>query len=329
MLYSTTVKGGETMFKKTSVMLIGILFHSYGYSMKERLVRFNLETAIIALLHNDHDTFNEQLNLLSKRSGRVNISQMIKDVGIQHPELNNEDQFSFILIAGYMCNKEAFERLLSLGGYVNQQNNWGRTPLMLAGLSGNDDMIRYLLSKGADASKKDFYDHTLKSYIPYKTQNFVSAITQGNKFFIELYMPEQKVAKKRGNRLVIIKSINEEFKNPEDETVTPLMAIAAKKQFTPETNPQYYANLAGKLIGMGVKVNQQNKYGRTALMYATMAENGLMIQTLRESGANPDLHDSQHKTMRHHSKGKEKRINETAATHTPETHRKYDLMPLE
>jgi ankyrin repeat protein len=307
--------------------------------MKERLVRFNLEATMIALLHNDYDTFNEQLNLLSKRSGRVNISQMIKNVGIQHPELNNEDQFSFILIAGYMCNKEAFERLLSLGGYVNQQNNWGRTPLMLAGLSGNDDMIRYLLSKGADASKKDFYDHTLKSYIPYKTKNFISAITEGNKFFIKLYRPELKVAKKRGNRLVIIESINEEFKNPEDETVTPLMAIAAKTKF--EANPeadedhkydkdrQYYANLAGKLIGMGIKVNQQNKYGRTALMYATMAENGLMMQTLRESGANPDLHDSQHKTMRHHSKGREKRINETAATHTPETHRKYDLMPLE
>jgi hypothetical protein len=306
--------------------------------MKELLIRFNLETAIIALLHDDHDTFNQQLTLFSKKSGRGNVSRMIKGVGIQRPELEDNEMFSLILIAAYKCNQDAFEKLLSLGGNVNQQNNWGRTPLMLAGLSENYAMLEYLMSKKANPLIKDFRDNTFKWYFPYKTHHFVRVITEGNKTLIELLMPEQKVAKAHGNRSVVVKSINEKFQNPQDEKVTPLMAIAAKTEF--EANPeadedhkydkdrQYYANLAGKLIGMGVKVDKQNNYGKTALMYATIAGNGLMMQALRESGANANLRDSRRKTIRHHSKGKEKLINETAATHTPETGRKYDIMPL-
>lgn len=327
------------MLKKLSMILVCIIFHSYCYSMKEQLVRFNLEAAIVALLHDDLTTLNLHLNALSKKTGHGNVSKTIKGIGIKHEKLEDNEMFSLILIAAYKCNQNAFEKLLSSGGNVNQQNNWGRTPLMLAGLSGNNDMMRYLLSKGADKFKKDFQDHTLKWYIPYKTHNFVDAIIEGNKFFIELYTPEQEVAKTHGNRSIVVESINEKFQNPQDEKVTPLMAIAAKTEF--EANPeadedhkydkdrQYYANLAGKLIGMGVKVDKQNNYGKTALMYATIAGNGLMMQALRESGANANLRDSRRKTIRHHSKGKEKLINETAATHTPETGRKYDLMPLE
>ena len=63
-------------------------------------------------------------------------------------------------------------------------------------------------------------------------------------------------------------------------------------------------------------------------MYAAMAGNGLMIQLLRESGAKDTLRDSTGKTFREHAQDKEDIINQTAATHTPETTRKYDFPPL-
>ena len=56
-------------------------------------------------------------------------------VGIKHEKLDETDTFNLLLIAAYKTNKEALERLLDLKVYVNEQNNNGRTALMLAGLS--------------------------------------------------------------------------------------------------------------------------------------------------------------------------------------------------
>ena len=70
-------------------------------------------------------------------------------------------------------------------------------------------------------------------------------------------MPEQEQAKARGNRSIVVRNINESYKNPENEKVTPLMAIAAKPNLLTNKERRYYVNLAGKLIFMGVKVNKK------------------------------------------------------------------------
>ncbi len=62
---------------------------------------------------------------------------------------------------GYHQNSlEIIDLLLRYGTDINKQNKLLRTPLMTAVLNGHEDIIEYLLEKGADSTIRDVNDES-------------------------------------------------------------------------------------------------------------------------------------------------------------------------
>lgn len=242
--------------------------------------KFDPKKLIIALLHDDTKTIEKQLQFLpeSKR-----CSTTFVPVGIKHKLLNPNEQMTPLMVAAYKGNIPILEELHKHWGQINQANEYRRTALMFAALNNQYQCVRWLLQNGAEPHDKDINYREPNEFITFKTKPFIKAALENNRSLVNLFMPQQREVKdKRCNRLVVIKKLNKLYKNRPDENFTPLMALAALQLETNEDRT-FFANIAGRLIAMGVKINQQNKYKRTALTYAARSGNGPMLQVLLES----------------------------------------------
>ncbi len=286
-----------------------------------KVVPFNSELTISAIFNNDQKTVDDQLKPLiiryTKLSGTKNPT-MIKDAllrdhvvpEIKHKKLKEDDQFNLIMIAAYSghvgilksiikaipipeesddtemegLNKKQNDkvRIACMSEYLNRQNNHGRTALMLAELSRNNEAVQYLVSQKPDMARVDFYGHGFYWYLP--TQLLVNAIVANDQDAITLYLPPPAFPRKC-NRLVINQQINTEFERPIDERITPLMAIAAKiPESQTEEEKFYFIDLA-KLLISRIDIKKENNYHRTALQYAIAANNTPITELLVDKEA--------------------------------------------
>ncbi len=317
---------------KKIILFICFVIHACFYAGPKR-IPFDFELTIAAIFNNDEKAVNHELKhlvigyaKLSKGKNPTTIKDaLLKEhtvPQIEHKKLMKDEQFNLIMIAAFKGNVEILKsiiktipipeesdhtkserlnkkqnekaRIACMSEYLNKQNINGRTALMLAELSGNNETIRYLLSQKPDTARVDFYDHGFYWYLP--AHLLVDAIVANDRDAITLYLFPPAFPRKC-NRLVVNQQVNEEFKRHEDERITPLMAIAAKKlkaQTDDETeddknNRDYFVNLA-KLLISRIDIKKENNYHRTALEYAIAANNTPITELLMDKEAKPQ-HD--------------------------------------
>jgi ankyrin repeat protein len=278
---------------KKILLFIYILVHAYSYAGPKR-IPFDFESIVAAIFNDDQEIVCGQLDQLmfeyAKWSNKLKDStlrdKMLKEHAvpqIEHEKLKKDEQFNLIMIAALKGKAKILESIIkiipekTLPEYLNKQNNNGRTALMLAGLSGNNETIQYLLSQKPDVGRVDFNGRKFYRYFP--PHLLVNAIVANDQNAIDLYLPQPGYPKKC-NRLTINQQINKEFERPEDERVTPLMAIAAKiPESQTEHDKIYFIKLAQLLISR-VDIKRENNYKRTALMYAIAANNNPITELL-------------------------------------------------
>jgi ankyrin repeat protein len=64
----------------------------------------------------------------------------------------------------FVLNAETVEILVSEGAFLDAQNSYGRTPLMIASMYGREEVVESLLKLGANPNLKDNYERTALSF---------------------------------------------------------------------------------------------------------------------------------------------------------------------
>jgi ankyrin repeat protein len=305
---------------KKIVLFVCFLAHACSYA-GPKVVPFDPQLTISAIFNNDQKIVDDQLKHLiiryTKLSGTKNPT-IIKDAllkehvvpQIQHKKLKEDDTFNLIMIAAFTgkvailrsivnaipipeesdhtkserLNKKQNDKVRReyMSEYLNRQNNHGRTALMLAELSRNNETVQYLVSQEPDISRVDFYGHGFYWYLP--AHLLVDAIVANDQDAITLYLFPPTFPRKC-NRLVINQQINTEFERPIDERITSLMAIAAKiPESQTEEEKIYFIDLA-KLLISRIDIKKENNYHRTALQYAIAANNTPITELLVDKEA--------------------------------------------
>lgn len=72
----------------------------------------------------------------------------------------------------FALNAETVEILVSEGAYIDSQNSYGRTPLMVASMYGREEVVKALLKLEANPNLKDNYNRTALSFA--KESNYTS-----------------------------------------------------------------------------------------------------------------------------------------------------------
>ena len=83
------------------------------------------------------------------------ILKLLFQKGLANKSLIDKEKNTALHFAIIQKNYEAIVVLLENGMDIDSKNNDGRTPLMLAALSGDEKLTEYLLEHGADKSIKD------------------------------------------------------------------------------------------------------------------------------------------------------------------------------
>ncbi|MFO7915137.1 MAG: ankyrin repeat domain-containing protein [Candidatus Krumholzibacteriales bacterium] len=214
------------------------------------------------------------------------------------------DQDSFNELAGsiYMRDLEKVKELIESGMDVNiRQEMSGSSPLMVAcALEGTDDIIRYLLEKGAEVRVKD-----KKGYTPlmWASENSLAAVNM----LIEAGAGADAVAEDGMTPLIrsvfgIITGdvttevcdtllangadINAALTGSEAGGLSALLFAANKKM----------PGLVGYLVSKGADVNHREAGGQTALMRAAGEGDLETVRILIEAGADPEIESNDGET---------------------------------
>ena len=83
------------------------------------------------------------------------ILKLLFQKGLANKSISDKEKNSALHFAIIQKNYEAIVVLLENGMNIDAKNTDGRTPLMLAALSGDEKLTKYLLDNGADLSIKD------------------------------------------------------------------------------------------------------------------------------------------------------------------------------
>ena len=196
---------------------------------------------------------------------------------------------------------ECVELLLLHGADVNVNDIFGRTPLSIASLKNHIDILKLLLEYNANIESEDHDGKTALMYaVAGGFEDCVSILLDNGAkieatdlfnwtplfYGIEYGAPIQitELLLKRGAKVNIFSILNN----------TPLQ-IACKRR-----NVEFVK----KLFEYGAKqtINTQDKYGTTALMFATANNNFEIVKFLLENGADPLIKDSFGKTALKYSK---------------------------
>ena len=151
------------------------------------------------------------------------------------------------------------ELLLETGASIFRRDAKGRTPLMIAIISGNRDGVESLMKNGAHRkiNKKDRMGRTALLYA-----------AKGLRFdFVQLLIDH-----------------GAEIDSQDKDGLSTLMFVAGFEGIVSLV-------IAENLLRYGPKVDLQDRNGRSALWYACLYHNEYVLLTLLEAGANPDLAD--------------------------------------
>jgi ankyrin repeat protein len=188
---------------------------------------------------------------------------------------------------------------------LNQPNKKGRTPLEIAYLYNNANVMTELIESGADIEKSNIMptlllDKIISCHFRSKSNSFIAeTLVKLYQEGADLLYPQRK------NILSIIERIvvNNYMDNPLKELAengydlhmrgrhgNTLLISAAEIDDSTDT--------VSFLIKYGIELDAQNDRGETALFRAARLENYSIIQCLLEANANPDIPDNNGITAR-------------------------------
>ena len=223
-----------------------------------------IETLIVNnanLLHTDAYG-NNALMLAAVKNPNPNILKILIEYGLDVND-KNDNGFDALTLAAYNNSKlSIIETLIDYSANVNSTDKLGHTPLMAAALNGNDEIMRYLIKRGANASATDKNGLTVLDY--YNKRQYLETLNYKEN-------PYDDISEHLKNRFQFIAenhfSLNELL-----------------KQSTTKENSLAHINLA--LTNL-VDVDLIADNGCTTLLNAGLNNNPLeVIQTLVEENAN-------------------------------------------
>ncbi len=151
-------------------------------------------------------------------------------------------------------NLKAIQGLIRSGKFVDSEGRFGTTALMRATYRGHHDIVRYLLSVGADPNMTDVGGATPLHL----------AARQGRQKIVDLLLAHDA-----------------DINVIDREGWTPLMRASLHG----------HDAVTARLVASNADVNMQNMIGETALQHATFAGNQLIAEMLLRGGADVTLAD--------------------------------------
>jgi ankyrin repeat protein len=225
---------------------------------------------------------------LAAEVGDDEILKLLLQAGADADSPNPDGQTALLAVAR-TGNVEAARLLLEFGATVDAREKWGgQTPLMWASARRHPEMMRFLISKGADVNARG----TVRDY-----QRHVTAEGRPKNLDSGGFTPLLYAA--RENCLACVKVLLDhraDIDLPDPDGVTPLHVAIMNANW----------DLARELILAGADVNQWDIFGQGPLFTAVGVRNQInggrasidplnttdgltIVSTLLERGANPDM----------------------------------------
>ena len=176
-----------------------------------------------------------------------------------NPDAQTEEGFTALMAASGMGHKEIVSALLDRGANVNTKDSGTLSPVIIAAHVGNRETVRLLLEGGADPNATCSYGSVL-----------TAAWSSGDLAIVED---------------VIDKGADVNAKNISGGR-TPLMFVVTQ----PTTS------LAELLVQNGARLDEADKFGKTALMHAAEYGGPDVVRFLLANGANINAKDNDGKT---------------------------------
>ncbi|VDM31802.1 unnamed protein product [Hydatigera taeniaeformis] len=175
-------------------------------------------------------------------------------------EFTDQMDYTPLMAAVSRNNKVIIRILLSYGANVNTANKLGRTALMLASNKGYIDIVDILIKKGANVNARDIHGMTALFYaVDGEFSNVVRALVRAGA------------------------DVNH---CESDNGYTPLIRLACLAN---NGNPK----VGDTLIECGAKVNQQDKFGQTALIHCAFHRNHAdLAKVLLQHGADLSIRNN-------------------------------------
>ena len=123
---------------------------------------------------NIENIFGDTALFIATERGRPEIVDRLVVYGANYYHLNNDGE-NLLYNAVRSRNINMIQKILSLGLDVNQQDIYGRTPLMTAVNFGNKEKIKILLEHGADPNIKNNFGQKASDFTVY--ENIKSLLT--------------------------------------------------------------------------------------------------------------------------------------------------------
>lgn len=177
----------------------------------------------------------------------------------------NETKVKEFLAAASANDKAKLEQLLQQGILITSNDAQGDTALHYAAIQGHRDMVAFLLERGASIEQKDLLGMT----------------------------PLQVAA--RSGQFEMVEFLLHQGANPstlDKQDYNPL--ITAIKGYSKHRNLKALTSIVEILLEKGDTINQQNKDGQTALIYASILDLEDIVQMLVDVGADTTLQDQLH-----------------------------------
>jgi methionyl-tRNA formyltransferase len=163
------------IFKKNIVE--AIVLDTKSLKRPGSLLSVNKKSLIISTIDYDLELFFDGIDSLTKFSN-CNISEasslLTNLAGVND---RNNKGWSPLIVAAYNGNHEVVDFLLRRGALINDENYNGTSVLMYAkefALKTKDKTtFNRLIEYGADTEKKDFYGRCLRDYLTASEENFL------------------------------------------------------------------------------------------------------------------------------------------------------------
>ncbi len=184
----------------------------------------------------------------------TNISDLLKAKGNENYKFNI-NKLKVILDKLSDLDWLEIKKLILSGADINiQSDKYGNTALIRAVIEGHTDIVKLLITAGADVNIQDKYDNTALIWAVIKDHTDIV-------------------------KLLIAAGTNINAKNNNGNTA--LILVPAAKNG--------HQNIVGLLIAAGADVNIQNKYGDTVLMWAVRKGHKEIVKLLISAGTDINI----------------------------------------
>ena len=205
------------------------------------------------------------LHSLVRRGGQAEMINYFISKGVDVNKTDENGNTVFMSAAVSNRDTVTYALLLPKVKNINQANSQGLTALTMAVRSNSSDVVRYLISKGADAKVLDKKGNNLAYYLLEKASVQNGQRSEGSEF-----QKKFTLLQKQGLDLTI----------PQGDGSTLYHIAVAKNDLS----------LLKRLQGLGIDINAKNKEGITALHKAALvSKDDVILKYLLEAGAKKDI----------------------------------------